>query len=60
MSRPSRPLPPLDFVETFVDALTIRPFLHDLRRTRRNARSLRALVTACDDTVAEFDTATAA
>jgi hypothetical protein len=60
MSRSSSPPPRLDFVETFVDALTVRPFLHDLRRMRRDARSLQARVAASEAAVAEFDTATAA
>ena len=33
----------IEFASAFVDAVTIRPFLGDLRRMRRTARVLRSL-----------------
>ncbi len=50
----------LAFVETFVDALTVRPFLNDLRRTRRSRQLLQALVVEGHDETREADTANAA
>lgn len=53
-----RPQTDLAFVETFVDALTVRPFLNDLRRTRKSRLLLQALV--LDEAETRDDTATAA
>jgi hypothetical protein len=54
-----RPQTDLAFVETFVDALTVRPFLNDLRRTRKSRLLLQALVVEQADETRD-DTATAA
>jgi len=54
-----RPHTDLAFVETFVDALTVRPFLNDLRRTRKSRLLLQALVIEEGDE-ARDDAATAA
>ncbi len=58
MSR--QPQSNLEFVETFVDALTVRPFLNDLRRTRRSKLQLAALLANADQTELHEDTANAA
>jgi hypothetical protein len=55
-----QPQTDLAFVETFVDALTVRPFLNDLRRTRRSRLLLQALALDGQDDAREADTATAA
>jgi hypothetical protein len=57
MSRTHRPN--LEFVQSFVDALTVRPFLNDLRRTRRTPQMLLSLPRIDDEELAR-DTANAA
>lgn len=54
-----RPQTNLAFAETFVDALTVRPFLNDLRRTRKSRLLLETLIVAEADEPRD-DTATAA
>lgn len=53
-----RQTPNFQFVASFVDALTVRPFLSDLRRMRRATQGLR-LIERTDEEILR-DTANAA
>jgi hypothetical protein len=55
-----RPPTDLAFVETFVDALTVRPFLNDLRRTRKSRLLLQTLAVDSHDIARDAETASAA